>query len=55
VAGLAAEAGVERLILVHLNPLAGEASYLPMRDAARSVFGHTDIVEDGTVARTSVV
>lgn len=55
VAGVAAEAGVGRLILVHLNPLAGEASYLPMRDAARRVFAHTDIVEDGTVARTSVV
>lgn len=55
VAGLAAEAGVGRLILVHLNPLAGEASYLPMRDAARAVFAHTDLVEDGTVARTSVV
>jgi ribonuclease BN (tRNA processing enzyme) len=55
VAGLADEAGVGRLILVHLNPLAGEASYLPMRDAARGVFAHTDVVEDGTVARTSVV
>jgi hypothetical protein len=45
---------VGRLILVHLNPLAGEASYEPMRDAARRVFAPTDIVEDGTVARTSV-
>ena len=53
VAGLAAEAGVGRLILVHLNPLAGEPSYLPMRDAARAVFPHTDVVEDGTVAATS--
>jgi len=54
-AGLAVEAGVGRLILVHLNPLAGEGSYLPMRDAARAVFAHTDVVEDGTVARTSAV
>lgn len=53
VAGLAARAGVSRLILVHLNPLAGESSYLPMRDAARTVFAHTDVVEDGTVAATS--
>lgn len=53
VAGLAAEAGVGRLILVHLNPLAGETSYLPMRDAARTVFARTDVVDDGTVARTS--
>jgi hypothetical protein len=41
------------LILVHLNPLSGESSYLPMRDAARAVFSSTDVVEDGTVARTS--
>ena len=53
VARLAAQAGVGRLILVHLNPLAGESSYLPMRDAARAVFAHTDVVEDGTVAPTS--
>ncbi len=53
VAGLAAQAGVGRLIFVHLNPLAGEGSYLPMRDAARKVFPHTDVVEDGTVAPTS--
>jgi ribonuclease BN (tRNA processing enzyme) len=53
VAALAAEAGVGRLILVHLNPLSGEASYLPMRDAARAVFPHTDVVEDGTVAAAS--
>jgi ribonuclease BN (tRNA processing enzyme) len=51
VADLAAQAGVARLILVHLNPLAGEASYLPMRDAAREVFPGTDVVADGTVAR----
>ena len=53
VAGLAAQAGVGRLILVHLNPLSGEASYLPMRDAARAVFPRTDVVADGTVARDS--
>ena len=53
VAGLAAQADVGRLILVHLNPLSGERSYLPMRDAARAVFPQTDVVEDGTVAATS--
>ena len=53
VAGLAAEAEVGRLIFVHLNPLAGEASYLPMRDAARQVFSGTDVVDDGTVVSTS--
>ena len=53
VAGLAAQAGVTRLILVHLNPLSGERSYLPMRDAARAVFPNTDVVDDGTVAATS--
>jgi ribonuclease BN (tRNA processing enzyme) len=55
VADLAAKAGVGRLILVHLNPLAGETAHLPMRDAARAVFAHTDLVEDGTIARTSGV
>jgi ribonuclease BN (tRNA processing enzyme) len=53
VAGLAAQAGVGRLILVHLNPLSGERSYLPMRDAARAVFPYTEVVEDGTAAATS--
>ena len=53
VAGLAAQAGVGRLILVHLNPLAGEDSYLPMRDAARTLFPRTDVVKDGTVASTA--
>jgi ribonuclease BN (tRNA processing enzyme) len=52
VAGLAAKAAVDRLIFVHLNPLAGEASYLPMRDAAREVFPRTDVVDDGTVVAT---
>ena len=52
VAGLAARAGVARLILVHLNPLSGESSYLSMRDAARTAFPCTDVVEDGTVAST---
>lgn len=55
VAGLAAEAGVGRLILVHLNPLAGEDTHLAMREAARGSFARTDLVEDGTVVRTSVV
>jgi ribonuclease BN (tRNA processing enzyme) len=55
VAGLAAGAGVGRLILVHLNPMAGEASYRPMRDAARAVFPRTDVAEDGAVVRTSDV
>jgi ribonuclease BN (tRNA processing enzyme) len=53
VARLAAQAGVARLILVHLNPLSGESSYLSMRDAARAAFPRTDVVEDGTVAATS--
>jgi ribonuclease BN (tRNA processing enzyme) len=55
VAALAADAGVGRLVLVHLNPLAGEASYLPMRDAARTVFSQTDVVEDGTAVGTAAV
>jgi ribonuclease BN (tRNA processing enzyme) len=55
VAGLAAEAGVGRLVLVHLNPLAGEASYLPMRDAARAVFARTEVMADGSVVGTAPV
>ena len=55
VAGLAAEAGVARLILVHLNPLSDETSYRAMRDAARGVFAKTDVVEDGAVVPTSGV
>jgi ribonuclease BN (tRNA processing enzyme) len=53
VARLAAEADVARLIFVHLNPLAGEASFVPMRDAARGAPAHADLVDDGTVAQTS--
>lgn len=53
VAGLAQQAGVGRLILVHLNPLSREGSYAAMRDAAREVFVYTDVVPDGTVAQTS--
>jgi ribonuclease BN (tRNA processing enzyme) len=48
-AGLAAEAAVDRLVFVHLNPLSGEAAYLQLRDAAREVFPRTDVVDDGTV------
>jgi len=53
VAGLAVKAGVGRLIFVHLNPLAGEGSFLPMRDAARAVFPRTDVVVDGTLVPAS--
>ncbi len=53
VAGLAAEAAVGRLILVHLNPLSDEDAYLAMRDAARGTFPRTDLVDDGTVASTN--
>ncbi|NLE23509.1 MAG: MBL fold metallo-hydrolase [Actinobacteria bacterium] len=53
VAGLAAEAAVGRLILVHLNPLSDESAHLAMRDAARATFPRTDVVDDGTVASTN--
>lgn len=53
VARLAAAAGVGRLVLVHLNPLAGEDSHLALRDAARGIFPRTDVVPDGTVLSTS--
>jgi ribonuclease BN (tRNA processing enzyme) len=47
VARLAAEAGIGRLVLVHLNPLEDEGSYGAMAAAAREVFAATDVRPDG--------
>ncbi len=52
VAGLAEQAGVGRLVFVHLNPLSGEKTYRAMRDAAREVFPDTDVLDDGTTVST---
>jgi len=49
VARLAAEAGVGRLVLIHLNPLQDEATYGAMAAAARGVFAATDVRPDGDV------
>jgi ribonuclease BN (tRNA processing enzyme) len=53
VARLAAEAGVRRLVLVHLNPLAGEDSFAGMQKAAGAVFAPTEVCADGAVLPTS--
>ena len=53
VARLAAEAGVGRLVFVHLNPLAGEDSFAGMLRAAGAVFARTEVRADGAVLPTS--
>ncbi len=52
VARLAAEAGVGRLVLVHLNPLAGEDSFAGMLEVAGAVFARTEVRPDGAVLPT---
>lgn len=46
-AARAAEAGVEKLVLMHLNPLRGAAYHERMLVAARKIFPGTVILEDG--------
>lgn len=46
-AELAAEAGVWRLVLNHLNPVRGDAYYRQMLQSARKFFPETYILEDG--------
>lgn len=53
VARLAGQADVGRLVLVHLNPLGEGGSYRSLRDAARRVFPHTDVLADGTTLSAS--
>jgi len=52
VAGLAADAGVGRLVPMHLNPLHDEAYYAALEAAARAVFPRTDVLPDGAVVDT---
>ncbi|MFA4965602.1 MAG: MBL fold metallo-hydrolase [Thermoleophilia bacterium] len=53
VAGLAAAAGVGRLVLIHLNPLYDEAYYSAMADRAGAVFARTEVRADGAVIETT--
>lgn len=46
-ATLAAEAGVEQLILSHLNPLRGNAYHKAMLASARKIFPAARLLEDG--------
>lgn len=48
-ARLAADAGVGRLVLIHLNPLHDESYYAAMAQAAQGVFPRSDVCDDGTV------
>ena len=52
VAGLAADAGVGRLVPMHLNPLYDESYYTTLEAAARAVFPRTDVLADGAVIDT---
>ena len=52
VAGLAAAAGVGRLVPMHLNPLHDESYYAALEAAARAVFPRTDVLPDGAVVDT---
>ena len=47
VAGLAAEADVDRLVIIHLNPLQDEAAYAEMAAAAREAFTAAEVLADG--------
>jgi ribonuclease BN (tRNA processing enzyme) len=49
VARVAADAGVERLVFLHLNPLLDETAYTAMVAASRHVFTATDVLRDGDV------
>jgi ribonuclease BN (tRNA processing enzyme) len=52
VAGLAAAAGVGRLVPIHLNPLYDESYYAALEATARAVFPRTDVLPDGAVVDT---
>ena len=46
-AGLAAAAGVDKLVLCHLNPLRSDGYHQQMLAAARAIFAGSMILEDG--------
>ena len=52
VAGLAADAGVGRLVPIHLNPLYDESYFAALETAARAVFPRTDVLADAAVVDT---
>ncbi len=54
-AGLAASAGVGRLVLMHLNPFYDESYYAAQEAAGRAVFPRTELHADGTVIDTGAV
>ena len=52
VAALAHDAGVGRLVAMHLNPLHDEDYYAGLQQAARAVFPPSDVLPDGSVVDT---
>ncbi len=52
VAGLAAAAGVGRLVLIHLNPLRGEAYFSRLQTIAQRIFPRAEVRSDGDVVNT---
>lgn len=53
VARLAGAAGVDRLVLIHLNPTCDEAYYATMAATARAAFPPTELRDDGEAVDTS--
>jgi len=52
VARVAADAGVGRLVLMHLNPLHDDAYHQRLASAARAAFARTELHPDGAVLNT---
>ena len=55
VAGIAASAGVRRLVLIHLNPLMDETELAAMAGDARTVFPGTELRDDGETLDPALV
>ncbi len=55
VAGIARDAGVRRLVLIHLNPLLDEAAFAALAEDARRVFPGTELRDDGDTLDTAHV
>jgi ribonuclease BN (tRNA processing enzyme) len=54
-AGVAAQAGVHRLVLIHLNPMLDVAGFAAVAAEARAVFAGAELRDDGDTLDTAVV
>ncbi len=54
-AQIACAAGVDQLVLVHLNPLRSENDYLQLESAARAIHARTYVFADGEAVPTDAV